>query len=129
MRYGLCVLLLAIAMFHALERRAEAAEAATGVYLPGSRAAGAGITLPPGLYFNDDTYFYSGKIGGGRPLPLGGLPVSTRIKVYREFDVQNRMEGTAGYFTVAARLRSTPAAMLLHQSPSRQGPNSGMPKP
>ena len=76
MRYGLCVLLLAGATLHALEKRAEAAEAATGVYLLGSRAAGAGITPPPGLYFNDDTYFYSGKIGGGTSLPTGGLLVA-----------------------------------------------------
>ncbi len=32
---------------------------------------------------------------------LGDTPVSTRIKVYREFDVVHRLEGTAGYFTVA----------------------------
>jgi hypothetical protein len=32
--------------------------------------------MEPGLYFNSDTYFYSGKIGGGRPLPLGGLLVA-----------------------------------------------------
>jgi hypothetical protein len=76
MRYSLCALLLAAATLHALEKRAEAAEAATGVYLLGSRSVGAGITPPPGLYFNDDTYFYSGKIGGGRPLPLGGLLVA-----------------------------------------------------
>jgi hypothetical protein len=76
MRYSLCVLLLAAATLHAPEQPAEAAEAATGVYLLGSRSVGAGITPPPGLYFNDDTYFYSGKIGGGRPLPLGGLLVA-----------------------------------------------------
>jgi hypothetical protein len=44
MRYGLCELLLAAAMLHAIENRTEAAEAATGVHLPGSRAAGAGIS-------------------------------------------------------------------------------------
>lgn len=76
MRYGLCVLLVAVVVLHTFERRAEAAEAATGVYLLGSRATGAGITPPPGLYFNDDTYFYSGKIGGGTSLPLGGLLIA-----------------------------------------------------
>lgn len=35
---------------------------------------------------------------------VGKLPISTRIKVYREFDVQNRMEGTAGFFTVSLPL-------------------------
>ena len=76
MRYGLCVLLFAVVTLDAIEKRAEAAEAATGVYLLGSRAVGAGITPPPGLYFNDDTYFYSGKIGGGTSLPLGGLLIA-----------------------------------------------------
>jgi hypothetical protein len=33
--------------------------------------------------------------------PVGKIPVSTRIKVFRELDVQNRMLGTAGYFKVA----------------------------
>jgi hypothetical protein len=109
MRYGLCVLLLAVATLHAFAKQAEAAGAATGVYLLSSRAVGAGITPPPNLYFQDDTYFYSGKIGGGTGLPTGGLLVAnpsstTRLKVYREFDVQNRMEGTADYFTVAVPL-------------------------
>lgn len=35
---------------------------------------------------------------------LGDIPLSTRIKVYREFDVENRLEGTAGYLTVALPL-------------------------
>lgn len=32
---------------------------------------------------------------------LAGTQVSTRVKPYREFDVVNRLEGTAGYLTVA----------------------------
>lgn len=45
-------------------------------------------------------------LGGtvGYTFEVGKLPISTRIKVYREFDVQNRMEGTAGYFTVSLPL-------------------------
>jgi hypothetical protein len=35
---------------------------------------------------------------------VGQLPISTRIKLYREFDVQNRIEGTAGFFTMALPL-------------------------
>lgn len=38
---------------------------------------------------------------------LGELPLSARIKVYREFDVVHRLEGTAGYFTVALPLMVT----------------------
>jgi hypothetical protein len=46
-----------------MDRGAHAAEAATGVDLPGSRGPNAGITPPPGVYHQDDAYFYSGKIG------------------------------------------------------------------
>jgi hypothetical protein len=59
-----------------MNRGAHAAEAATGVYLLGSRGTNAGITPPPGVYFQDDTYFYSGKLGGGTTLPTGGLLVA-----------------------------------------------------
>lgn len=55
---------------------ADAAEGGFGVYLLGARGPGAGFTPPPGVYFQDDTYFYSGKIGGGRSLPTGGLLVA-----------------------------------------------------
>ncbi|WP_247779323.1 hypothetical protein [Bradyrhizobium sp. 170] len=65
MRVGLCVALLAVAILYSLGTRAEAAEAATGVYLLGSRTVGAGIAPPASVYFQDNTYFYSGKIGGG----------------------------------------------------------------
>jgi hypothetical protein len=42
-------------------------------------------------------------LGGsiGYTFELGKLPISTRLKVYREFAVQNRMEGTSGFFTVS----------------------------
>jgi hypothetical protein len=42
-------------------------------------------------------------LGGsiGYTFEVGKLPISTRIKVYREFDVVNRPQGTAGYFTVS----------------------------
>jgi hypothetical protein len=55
---------------------ANAAEGGIGAYLMGSRSNGAGITPPPGVYFNDDTYFYDAKIGGGKSLPFGGLLVA-----------------------------------------------------
>ncbi len=32
---------------------------------------------------------------------LGNTPVSTRLKVYREFAVENRLEGTAGYLSLS----------------------------
>jgi len=58
---------------------ASAAEGATSTYLLGFRGPMAGFTPPPGLYFENDTYFYEGKIGGGRNLATGGLLV-TNVK-------------------------------------------------
>ena len=45
-------------------------------------------------------------LGGaiGYTFEIGKLPVSTRLKVYREFDAVNHLEGTAGFFTVSMPL-------------------------
>jgi hypothetical protein len=75
MRYGLTAALIAGAILVSPGRTALAAEGGIGDYLLGSRGPGAGITPPPGLYFQDDTYFYDGKLSGGRTLPTGGLLV------------------------------------------------------
>jgi hypothetical protein len=39
-------------------------------------------------------------VGGEDATRVSNGPSRRRLKVYREFDVQNRMEGTVGYFTV-----------------------------
>jgi hypothetical protein len=71
MRSAFCMTVMAIAALPVMaalplkDQAAHAAEAATGVYLLGSRGQNADITPPPGVCFQDDTYFYSGKIGGG----------------------------------------------------------------
>jgi hypothetical protein len=78
MRSAFCMTAVAIAALPLMValplkgQAAHAAEAATGVYLLGSRGPNAGITPPSGVYFQDDTYFYSGKISG-TTLPTGGL--------------------------------------------------------
>lgn len=70
---GMCITL----MYAVVESDdAQAAESAVGVYLLGARGPMAGFTPPPGVYFQDDTYFYDGKISGGRTLPFGGLLVA-----------------------------------------------------
>lgn len=40
--------------------------------------------------------------GGEDAIRVPNGPSGRRLKVYREFDGQNRMEGTVGYFTVSA---------------------------
>ncbi len=76
MRHGVNAALVAGAIFLSPGGVALAAEGGIGDYLLGSRGPGAGITPPPGLYFQDDTYFYDGKLSGGRSLPTGGLLVA-----------------------------------------------------
>jgi hypothetical protein len=51
---------------------AQAAEGGAGFYLLGSKGPAAGITPPPGVYFQNDFYYYSGDLGGNRQLPTGG---------------------------------------------------------
>jgi hypothetical protein len=142
MRHSCAIAFVVGALLFAHRGPAKAAESGVGDYLLGSRGVGAGITPPPSVYFQDDTYFYSGKIGGGRTFPTGGLLVAnvsaqswinlpttlwiTPAKILGgdlgfslttpfgeprvnashlvnsvRFDVQNRPEGTAGYFTVS----------------------------
>jgi hypothetical protein len=51
---------------------ALAAEGGAGFYLLGSKGPAAAITPPPGVFFQNDVYIYSGDLGGGRALPTGG---------------------------------------------------------
>jgi len=126
MRHGLCASLIATAILLPVDQGAHAAEAATGVYLLGSRGPNAGITPPPGVYFQDDTYFYSGKIGAGTTLatggarlgafegrvvalggsagytfPVGKIPVSTRIEVFSRTRRAEPHARHGRFFTVA----------------------------
>jgi hypothetical protein len=57
-------------------------------------------------------------LGGsvGYNFQLGELPVSTRLKVYREFDVKNRLEGTAGYFSLSLPLYVVPKGTAATQA-------------
>lgn len=50
----------------------HAAEGGAGFYLLGSKTSGAGIMPPPGRYFQNDLYFYSGDLGRSVQLPTGG---------------------------------------------------------
>jgi hypothetical protein len=51
---------------------AEAAENGRGVYLLGFRGPLAGITPPPGFYFQNDLYLYSASVGKSFKLPDAG---------------------------------------------------------
>jgi hypothetical protein len=61
--------------------------------------SGSGARLGP---FKGRVVALGGAVGYN--FQLGALPISTRVKVFREFDVENRLEGTAAFFTVAMPL-------------------------
>ncbi|MGX9982058.1 SphA family protein [Methylobacterium fujisawaense] len=58
---------------------AQAAEYAQGIYVLGNRGPLAGVTPPPGFYFESETYYYSGNFGGNRLFQGGGV-VAANIK-------------------------------------------------
>lgn len=53
-----------------------AAEGGTGFYLLGSRGPMAGFVPPPGVYLQNDVYFYSAKADVSRSFPLNGQIVA-----------------------------------------------------
>src|ERR1700712_1470602 len=60
--------------------KVRAAESAQGVYVLGNRGPLAGVTPPPGFYFESETYYYSGNLGGGRAFQAGGV-VAANVKL------------------------------------------------
>ena len=51
---------------------------------PGSGTL-AGVVPPPGFYFNNDFYTYSGELSGGRRIQIGGAVVAN-VKVEARAD-------------------------------------------
>jgi len=49
-----------------------AAEGGAGFYLLGSKGPAAAIMPPPGVFFSNDIFIYTGDLGGSGPLPTGG---------------------------------------------------------
>lgn len=65
---------------------AWATEGATTFYLQGGNVPGGGLMPPPGLYFDDTTYFYGGKFKAGRVTELGGnQALNVRLNVWANF--------------------------------------------
>jgi hypothetical protein len=108
---------------------ANAAEGGIGAYLMGSRSNGAGVGSTNIAASNSPSAWSAIITSNSRPIParaaglgsfegrvvalggaigytfeIGKLPVSTRLKVFREFDAVNHLEGTAGFFTVSLPL-------------------------
>ena len=58
----------------------HATEGGAGLYVPGLRGPLAGIVPPPGFYFENDFYSYSGRLSGSTRTQLGGAVLSN-VKV------------------------------------------------
>ena len=70
-------LLVTCALFApAIPQSVNAAENGAGFYLLGSRGALAGVLPPPGLYFQNDVYLYSGVTGANVAIPFNGRIVA-----------------------------------------------------
>ncbi|NSZ66935.1 transporter [Agrobacterium tumefaciens] len=52
--------------------QSHAAEGGAGFYLLGSKGPAAAVMPPPGVFFQNDFYIYSGDLGGNAQLPTGG---------------------------------------------------------
>ncbi|HEX2888027.1 SphA family protein [Vineibacter terrae] len=65
---------------------AQAAENGAGFYLLGNKGPGAGVLPPPGVFFQNDFYFYDGHFGGSKGLPLNGNVVAgVKAQLYGDF--------------------------------------------
>nr|WP_248311748.1 transporter [Bosea sp. ASV33] len=58
----------------------HATEGGASLYVPGLRGPGAGIVPPPGFYFENDFYSYSGRLSARTQTQIGGA-VLTNVKV------------------------------------------------
>ena len=52
--------------------QAHATEGGASLFIPGGHGPGAGIVPPPGFYFANDFFAYSGEVSGGRQIQIGG---------------------------------------------------------
>ena len=50
----------------------QATEGGASLFIPGGHGPGAGIVPPPGFYFANEFFTYSGEISGGRRIQIGG---------------------------------------------------------
>ncbi|RDI57183.1 hypothetical protein DES45_107100 [Microvirga subterranea] len=65
---------------------ARATEGGVSLYVPGLRGPLAGVTPPPGFYFDNDAYYYYGELPNARRLQIGGAVVSNvKQRAYVDF--------------------------------------------
>jgi hypothetical protein len=65
---------------------AGATEGGASLYVPGLLGPGAGIVPPPGFYFSNLAFSYSGELRGGRPIQIGGAVLAdVNVEVRADF--------------------------------------------
>jgi hypothetical protein len=69
---GLTVLVCLVASGFGSVRQAHAVDGGAGFYILGGKGSLAGILPPPGLFYTNDIYYYSGDAGGSVELPTVG---------------------------------------------------------
>ncbi|KRE20602.1 phenol degradation protein meta [Bosea sp. Root483D1] len=74
--------LCAAALSHGV---AQATESGASLYIPGTRGPAAGIVPPPGFYFENDFYSYSGRLSAATRTQIGGA-VLANVKVQARAD-------------------------------------------
>lgn len=78
MKFRFCCALVIALAFLVPGASLHAAEGGSGVYLLGLRSSGAGLTPPPGIFFSNQIYNYSGSFAGN--VELGGGMLAAGIK-------------------------------------------------
>lgn len=69
----------------AMSGSTQATEAGASLYAPGLHGPGAGIVPPPGFYFENDFYSYSGRLSAATRTQIGGA-VLANVKVQARAD-------------------------------------------
>lgn len=80
---------------------AQAAEGASSFYLLGSKNAQAGVIPPPGVYVQNDDYFYTGDAGGSGAFQIGDVTVEAGFEVEAD-----------AYYKLLTPLMVTPLTVL-----------------
>jgi hypothetical protein len=89
---------------------ARATEGSVSLYVPGLRSTLGGVVAPPGFYFENTAVLRTIDYN----LLIAQTSVSTRVKVLREVETENRFRDTIGLFTVSFPLGG--------QAPPNQAP-------
>jgi hypothetical protein len=65
---------------------AAASEGGASLFVPGLNVPTAGVLPPPGVFFDNQVYLYSGELSGGRSTALGGnIVAGVKVNLWADF--------------------------------------------